>query len=198
MRRALAAFVLCGALCAVGVDADKGQLRARIETQIAFVVATERLSPDFHIAGDSHQHLLPVYIAAVKRKGIPVYLVPLYRDTGALMGLTSCPTVFGGRRCVVLVDNRSTPNMQLGTLLHELAHLEQPRGFTRMGQSEVWAETVAYLVAQELGLDSTAASMTYLWMLPENTRFQVLTDYERPLLAVVQRLAEIGKQGKAV
>jgi hypothetical protein len=139
------------------------QLYDRIDQQIRLVSATDRIVSVFAVPGDSHAVYLPRLVKFARRRGVPVYMVPIAKDTGErLIGLSSCPQAAGGRQCVILIDSGDGPNGRLYTLLHELAHLEQAGKVRTVDEAEVFAESVAFLVLSELGLDTSVVSASYL------------------------------------
>jgi antirestriction protein ArdC len=62
----------------------------------------------------------------------------------------------------IRISDRLAPAHQVKTLAHELAHAILHEQFEDRGLAELEAESVAYIVCQELALDSSAYSFGYL------------------------------------
>jgi hypothetical protein len=185
--------VLGAILLGLGMDAHaETPLLALIETKIHFTVSADQIVGDYRLRGDELSPFLPKYIESARKRGVAVYVVSLLEDTHRLLGLASCPNTLGGHACVILIDNSTGANGQVATLLHELAHVESPK-FKTVNEAEVFAETVAYLVLAELGYDNRIASMSYLWNLGPRSRYVVLTENERTIKKLAERLAKVGK-----
>ena len=177
------------------LSADGPKLYPLIETRIRFILAAQMLTGDFAVRGNSHAALIPKFIRHANGRGIPVYLVPLARDSqDRLLGLTSCPMANGSRVCIMLIDNGGGGNNQLSTLIHELAHLEHVGKVQTVAEAEVFAETVAFLTLRGLGLDSSAESCSYLFFnSTQAVRQQVLERHEALIYRNVDRLVKVGK-----
>ena len=97
-------------------------------------------------------------------------------------------------KTITLVDSY-TPDSQVRTLLHELAHACDPAiaqpGWIR-AERELVAESAAYLVAAELGIDISATSAHYVTGWGANLkRLLALADES---LAVAKRVDELTAQ----
>jgi antirestriction protein ArdC len=86
---------------------------------------------------------------------------------------------------VIAVEVRNEPLQQVKTLAHELAHaiLHEDRDAFDREQAELEAESVAYIVCADLGIDSSAYSFGYLASWGSNK-----ADVARALQASGQRI----------
>ncbi|MDQ1178662.1 ArdC-like ssDNA-binding domain-containing protein [Rhodococcus sp. SORGH_AS_0301] len=105
-------------------------------------------------------------------------------------------TVDGTRR--IVVDARLAPAQAAKTMIHEAAHAlmhaadtvtAEDRSDMHRGRMEVEAESVAYVLAGILGLDTAAYSVGYVagW---SNGDVETVTDTARAVLATVHELAD--------
>ncbi len=105
-------------------------------------------------------------------------------------------TVDGSRR--IVVDARLTPAQAAKTMIHEAAHAlmhtadtvaADDRRDLHRGRMEVEAESVAYVLAGILGLDTAAYSVGYVagWA---DGNLDTVTDTARAVLAAVHELAD--------
>lgn len=190
MIRALLACCVVVSLAASKPPALAGLIDVRID----MLVRSGHLVDDFRVSGRSHEHLIPRYLDYARSRGVPVYRVPIGADTGyRLIGLTSCPHTVSGRVCIVLLDSGEEPNGQLHTLLHELGHLEHGTKPKTVGEAEVWAETIAYLVLQAIGMEASRESLSYIAAhLTAERRGALLTKREQDIRESAERLAAVG------
>jgi hypothetical protein len=103
------------------------------------------------IKGDSHARFWEPLVNEAAAHQVMVLTVALPEGN---MGRYS-PT-----RRIILINEELGPNARVATLLHELGHVFEPPGLTDYG-SDVFAETVAVVVAKEIGLDIRMHSAGY-------------------------------------
>lgn len=191
------AFLLLSSVLTIGTPAPAGpSLSTEIETRIQFLAASEQLVYEFLIHGDERAAARDAYAEYSRKKlDVPVYFVPLFKDTKALLGICSCPMTINGQICVILVDNSATKsNGQLSTLVHEIAHTLQGTHVTTSMEAELWAETVAWLVQRKLGYDTTRESISYLALIPEAVRRTFLDAKEKEIRKTVEKLVKVVKK----
>lgn len=175
--------------------AATGSLAGQVEVLISAYERQEQLLSDFAVGGDSKRAELDKMVRYSEHTlDMPVYFVPLAKNT-QLQGVKTCPLSAGGATaCLVLVDNsRNGANGQLSILAHELAHQAQGSLVFNVDEREVWAETIAWLVMKELGLDLTREAMSYLFQVPYEARRKVLTEHEAEIRVVVARLVKAAR-----
>jgi hypothetical protein len=184
-------LVLLLSIISLGAAPKPTPLAAQIQTDLQFVIAAEQLLTKFEVPGSSHAALVPVYEAWLRRQRVHIYRINLLDHTG-LLGFAGCPAGPRGHVCIIFLDDQIEPNQQLDTLLHEAAHTRL-HGKTG-AESEMIAKIVAYLTNKALGLDTRAATMSYLYFhTTETTRHDVLTRYEKQILKLVEEFVQVAK-----
>lgn len=78
---------------------------------------------------------------------------------------------------LIQVDPRLPPHLRVATLVHEVAHVFQPKDLPAGLPREVWAESVAMLACKQFGFDTTRESYSYLATVPVPMREAVLKHY---------------------
>lgn len=128
-------------------------------------------------------------VKLVSRQGITIYAADLSQPEYAHIsqGEYLYGVFFYEVRTLFLNVTQST-NSAFATLLHEFGHALQPRTLKTEAETQVWAEGFAQLVAQQLGFDSYAASMSYLARFPK--ALWVLQYYAKDLDALARKVAE--------
>jgi antirestriction protein ArdC len=111
-------------------------------------------APRQPVEGDSHVHLLAPLEVFAAEIGYPVQRV---QDLGGPEA--HC---HHGEKAIRLVD-AFPANHQVAALIHELAHaLQGPRPRAEYAHNEVIVESVAFIVTQCIGLDTTTAAIPYI------------------------------------
>jgi antirestriction protein ArdC len=107
------------------------------------------------ITGDSHAEYLPRLEGWAAAQGISVSRERLEHGGGYYSDKD---------RRVVLSDALGSPNRELRTLLHELAHALGVPNYREHGRdaSEVIVETAAFIAAGAIGLDTSGESVPYV------------------------------------
>lgn len=105
------------------------------------------------LEGDSHAAYLPQLETFADSLGISV----AYIDTGSAGGY------WRASDRTIAIDESAAPNMQVATLVHELAHA-QGIGYAEYGReaAEVIVETVTAIVCAGIGLDTFKRSVGYV------------------------------------
>lgn len=111
------------------------------------------------ITGDSHAHLIPLLENLAGQLGFMVVEKP----ASLLHGAGGYCDYSNG---VIAVLDEQAPNAKVRTLIHELAHALGVKGTTgseySRAQAEVIVETVTFIVADGLGLDTSGDSIPYV------------------------------------
>lgn len=156
----------------VETDDDTGEEEARTKTRFTNARVFDRAQVDpipgkakpleapdalevAPIDGDSHAHLVPRLERIAAELGFPVERTPLGDGV-----LGRCR--HGEQPGIALAPGQS-PNGEVHTLIHELAHALGVR-WRELGKprAEAIVETVAYIACAEAGLDVTAAAVPYV------------------------------------
>lgn len=144
------------------------------------------------IDGEDHGAILEKVTTMLTARGVEVSVEPIERDAD---GYTT--PAKDGQPIRVVIDSTGSPAAQAATALHEAAHIELghvaedfTEYATHRGRCEVEAESVAYVLAGMLGLDTTQASTGYVagWM--ERADADVLKTTAARVLAAVHSIAD--------
>ena len=92
----------------------------------------------------------------------------------------------------IRISDRLAPAHQVKTLAHELAHAILHEQFEDRGLAELEAESVAYIVCQELALDSSAYSFGYLaiWGRGGDTATRAITASGQRITAAARQILD--------
>lgn len=112
---------------------------------------------EWSVAGDSHKATFDRLRTWANDRGIFVLDAPL--DRKSLLGYANRSQYLGW---LVLINENLPPNNQLYTLLHELAHVYGPLKVLGAPAGETFAELVAGMVCQNLGLDVWRQTTAYV------------------------------------
>lgn len=143
----LALSVACGGFINPAMVPDLVDLRAN----------SGMLLTNYDLKGDSHKWVLDNLTKWAANHGIHVEFADTTEER--VYGFTFC---FG--ECMIVINNAETINSQASTLIHELTHAIMQE--MDPDRAEVYAETVAMLVGERVGLDSSAQSLSYLYHHP--------------------------------
>ena len=141
------------------------------------------------LAGEDEGGILARVVDHLTASGAVVEISPLTAANGY-----TAPASEGPIR-VVIADHLS-PAHQAKTALHEAAHIalghveDLAEYVEHRGRYEVEAESVAYVLAGMLGLDSTAYSVGYVAGWAERAEADVIRDSATRVLAAVHALAD--------
>jgi antirestriction protein ArdC len=102
--------------------------------------------------GDSHAHFLEPLIQYAKTIGYTVQ----FRDTGSAGGFCDYS------QNLIAINNHRSPNHQVKTLVHELAHAKGVTYEYGKNVAEALVESIAWIVCRGLGLDTGAYSLGYI------------------------------------
>lgn len=116
-------------------------------------------TPDIEITGNTHQKLLQSILDYIHKQGITV----IFKKTmGGTLGYTT-------QNKLIVVDVTLSPNQQIETLLHELAH-QKLQHFQNNGSGclskkdmELEASATAYVVCKHHNLDTKNPNYLALW-----------------------------------
>jgi antirestriction protein ArdC len=147
--------------------------------------------PSEPITGDGLAHLFEPLCAFGRSLGLTVEVEPV---PGAASGYFEPAT---DRLVIDVAQERFSPNAQVQTLVHELAHA-LVRHFDRRpedpklpyAEEEVVVESVAYTVCASLGLDTAGASVPYLAGWSERAEGDPIESYAALIDRLASRLEE--------
>lgn len=106
------------------------------------------------LEGDSHAHLIGKLVAYAEEQRLTV---TFQEDTGRMGGW------FSPSENAIVVNSTKSPNQQVGTLIHELAH-SFGVGYDEYSREDAEAivESVAYSVCRCVGLEADRRSVPYI------------------------------------
>lgn len=180
-----------------GEEAENGRRRVFFPVSVFDIAQTdvmeghEDVSELAHtLTGDDERGILARVVDYLTASGVTVEFAPLR----AANGYTQPSSEDGAPIRVVIAEDRS-PAQQAKTALHEAAHIalghveDLAEYVEHRGRHEVEAESVAYVLAGMLGLDSAAYSVGYIagWAGGEA---EVIKDTASRVLSAVHTLAE--------
>ncbi len=145
------------------------------------------------LTGEDEHGILGRVVAYLSASGVPVTFAELDGHTN---GITRPANEEAGQPVSVVIEDRNAPAQQAKTAIHEaahiaLGHLEDPAEYVlHRGRCEVEAESVAYVVAGMLGLDSSAYSTGYVAEWAERAEADVLKATATRVLAAVHSITE--------
>lgn len=143
------------------------------------------------LTGADEAGVLGRVVAYLAAQGVPVTFAPI---EGGAQGFTS--PARDGQPVSVTIEERNEPAQQAKTAIHEaahiaLGHIEDLAEYRQhRGRCEVEAESVAYVVAGLLGLDTASYSTGYVAGWAESAEPDVLKETAARVLAAVHQIAE--------
>lgn len=143
-------------------------------------------APD-EIEGASHVKYLQPLLAIAKEEGLTVYAM----DINAVLFPDFDQVIYGYcdvKNKRIFLNIHMGGNMAVSTLAHELAHWFQPKRLNESGDGyggQVFAQAVSELFCQRIGLDTKAASISYLSLFPQH--FDVFQFYSKDIEKLVER-----------
>lgn len=175
--------------------------RSQVDPLPEFPGGPVELDPPIEpVGGDGLAHLFEPLVAFGASLGLTVDVEPL---RGAANGYHE-PAA--DRVVINVVGERFSPNAQVKTLLHELAHAlvrrERREGDPKLpyAEEEVVVECVAYAVCSSVGLDTSGFSVPYLTSWSEGgeiERYAALIDRLATRLEDVALAADAGEEKEA-
>lgn len=145
------------------------------------------------LTGEDEHGILGRVVEYLNKAGVPVTFEELDGDTN---GVTWPADPKAGTPLRVAIEARNAPAQQAKTAIHEAAHIalghleDLAEYVTHRGRCEVEAESVAYVVAGMLGLDSSAYSTGYVAEWAERAEADVLKATATRVLAAVHSITE--------
>jgi hypothetical protein len=158
--------------------------------EISTLEQADILPPNIYVQGSTCQKPLDNLLVWAARRRIPVRFVDQITLNGEeLMGYSK----FGPQGWFVLIDNTLPVDTKFITLIHELAHLYHAANLSKEA-GEVFAEMVAYQVAQNVGLHSRPQNALYLAMhSPLKFQQDAVFSFNAEIDAVVSMLTQAAK-----
>ena len=179
-----------------GEEVENGRRRVFFPVSVFDIAQTEVIEGHEDVselahplAGEDEGGILARVVDHLTASGAVVEISPLTAANGY-----TAPASEGPIR-VVIADHLS-PAHQAKTALHEAAHIalghveDLAEYVEHRGRYEVEAESVAYVLAGMLGLDSTAYSVGYVAGWAERAEADVIRDSATRVLAAVHALAD--------
>lgn len=128
------------------------------------------------------------------RSGVPVEFAPIH---GGAQGYTTPANEKTGEPIRVVIKEDNAPEQQAKTLLHEAAHItlghlddDLSEYVAHRGRYEVEAESVAYVLAGLLGIDTSAYSVGYVAGWSADAEDDAIRDTAARVLTAVHTLAD--------
>lgn len=146
------------------------------------------------LTGEDERGILSRVLAYLTASGISVEFAAI--DHGA-NGYTTPADARTGQSARVVIEERNATAQQAKTALHEAAHIvlghlvdDYAEYLAHRGRHEVEAESVAYVVAGMLGLDSSDYSTGYVAIWAEQADTDVIKETAERVLTAVRTLAD--------
>lgn len=181
-----------------GEEVENGRRRVFFPVSVFDIAQTEVMEGHEDVSelahtltGDDERGILSRVVAYLTACGVVVEFAPLR----AANGYTQPSDEKTGGVRVVIADHLS-PAQQAKTALHEAAHIalghinDLADYLEHRGRHEVEAESVSYVLAGMLGLDSSAYSVGYVAGWAERAEADVIRDSATRVLSAVHTLAE--------
>lgn len=182
-----------------GEEVENGRRRVFFPVSVFDIAQTEVMEGHEDVSelahtltGDDERGILSRVVAYLTACGVVVEFAPLRAANGYTQ---PSDEKTGGPVRVVIADHLS-PAQQAKTVLHEAAHIalghinDLADYLEHRGRHEVEAESVAYVLAGMLGLDSSAYSVGYVAGWAERAEADVIRDSATRVLSAVHTLAE--------
>lgn len=182
-----------------GEEVENGRRRVFFPVSVFDIAQTEVMEGHEDVSelahtltGDDERGILSRVVAYLTACGVVVEFAPLRAANGYTQ---PSDEKTGGPVRVVIADHLS-PAQQAKTALHEAAHIalghinDLADYLEHRGRHEVEAESVAYVLAGMLGLDSSAYSVGYVAGWAERAEADVIRDSATRVLSAVHTLAE--------
>jgi hypothetical protein len=96
--------------------------------------------------GEQYAEWLPAFEAVARTRGYQVVTMAQFRETFEAWGATF------PKQHLVMLESDLSGNAKVAVLTHELGHVLQPQSLTNR-ESELFAQSVAYVTTQKLGID---------------------------------------------
>lgn len=160
-------------------------LASRIQVEIEH---SSELNDNWDIPGDE----LVFYLPAVRdfaTRIADVRYAPTLRI--AAFGITMCSPQT--QKCMMLISEGLSVNMQIATLFHELAHIRLGAFARTTEESEILAETTAYLAMENLGFNCRQQSIAYLKRFNSRVLEKTLMKREKEIREAADLLAKIAR-----
>lgn len=146
------------------------------------------------LTGEDEHQILTRVVDYLTSTGVQVDFTPI--SSGA-NGYTTPADEKTGQPVQVVIGNRNAPAQQAKTAIHEAAHItlghvagDFAEYLAHRGRYEVEAESVAYVVAGMLGLDSSSYSTGYVAGWAEKADSDVIKETAGRVLAAVHQLVQ--------
>lgn len=146
------------------------------------------------LTGQDEHGILSRVVDYLTASGVPV---EFHAISSGANGYTSPADEKAAQPVRVVIEERNAPAQQAKTALHEAAHIilghladDYAEYVTHRGRYEVEAESVAYVVAGMLGLDSSDYSTGYVATWAERAEADVIKETADRVLAAVHTLVE--------
>jgi len=146
------------------------------------------------LTGDDEQGILSRVVDYLTASGVPVEFRAIANGAN---GYTTPADEKAGQPVRVVIEERNDPAQQAKTAIHEAAHIilghladDYAEYVAHRGRYEVEAESVAYVVAGLLGLDSSDYSTGYVATWAERAEADVIKETAGRVLAAVHTIVE--------
>jgi len=146
-----------------------------------------------NLTGEDEHGILSCVVDYLTASGV---VVEFGQIAGGANGYTTPADEKTGAPVRVVIEERNAPDHQAKTAIHEAAHIalghlaDLAEYVTHRGRHEVEAESVAYVVAGMLGLDTSAYSTGYVAGWAEQAEADVIKQSAGRVLAAVHALDE--------
>lgn len=146
-----------------------------------------------NLTGDDEHGILAQVLDYLTAAGVAVEFGPIASGAN---GYTSPANEQTGAPVRVVIEERNAPAQQAKTAIHEAAHIglghlnDLAEYVSHRGRHEVEAESVAYVVAGMLGLDTSDYSTGYIAGWAEQAEADVIKQSAGRVLAAVHALVE--------
>jgi hypothetical protein len=146
--------------------------------------------PCMAVTGDSHAGYLGPLNAYARRLGLTVEHRPLEHAGG----------YYSDReRRIVLSTSLSSPNAQVRTFVHELAHAIGVPTYKEHGRenAETIVETAAFIVCRSIGLDTSGEAIPYIAGWGEANDLEAIRKYAETVDSIARQLETFLRDGRA-
>ncbi len=147
-----------------------------------------------NLTGQDEHGILAVVVDYLTASGVSVSFEQIASGAG---GYTTPANEETGQSGRVVIEERNAPAQQAKTAIHEAAHIilghlaeDYAEYVAHRGRYEVEAESVAYVVAGMLGLDSSDYSTGYVARWAERAEADVIKDTAGRVLGAVHNLIQ--------
>jgi hypothetical protein len=119
------------------------------------------------VEGTSHGEYLVRVANAANKLGVKRVVVMDLQRIEAFKNEPALWGYFDRKHSILFVEIDLPINTMLVTMVHELGHHLQPEALDGTSGGQIFAEAVAFIVCQKLGLNTFLSSATYAATLPE-------------------------------